>query len=132
MTHSGSIGARRPLVMLLIAATAMVGFLSIAAERSDAAAFNRCPGYFEVENNDKISGVSFPKGDYYFAVNKYGGKQTMSCKQAGNQIAAFLNAGKPTTGWRMRVLGKAKPDVIFQTTSSSSQIMKIKMKRITS
>ena len=131
MTHS--VGARRPLVMLLIAATAMVGFLSIAAERSDAAAFNRCPGYFEVKNNDKIGGVSFPKGDYYFAVNKYGGKQTMSCDpQASNWIKKFLNAGRPTTGWTMRVLGPNRPDVIFQTTSSSSKIKKIKMKRITS
>lgn len=131
MTYS--IGARRPLVTLLVAAMAAVGFLAIAADRSDAAAFNRCPGYFEVENNDKISGVSFPKGDYYFAVSKYAGKQLISCKGASNQIVKFLNAGRPTSGWKMRVLGRNRPDVIFQTPIEESEaILKIKMKRITS
>jgi hypothetical protein len=60
----------------------------------------RCPGFFEVENDDRIGRLRLPAGDYLITTLRGG---NISCSEASDEFAQFLDdpSGALPRPWRL-------------------------------
>lgn len=60
----------------------------------------RCPGFFEVENNDRIGSLRLPAGNYIITTLRGG---NVSCSEAADEFEQFLNnpTGDLPRPWRL-------------------------------
>jgi hypothetical protein len=55
----------------------------------------KCPGTFQVLNDDRINNLSVPAGKYVIKVKR------MACRQASDYFKQFLAANEVSKGWRV-------------------------------